>query len=153
MEIKSRSLAEQQLTSNTIINFPNGIPGFEDQTRFQLFHQQDSEIVYSLQSMIDDDLAFPVALPSHFSINYNFTLTNEEESILETQSADDVLILLILHKDDSPDNSSHPTIKGSIQSPLIINSQKRIGIQKLLTSIEQSVTLMQENNEIELSEV
>ncbi len=36
MEIKSSFLGEQSIDSNTIITFPNGILGFEDQTRFKL---------------------------------------------------------------------------------------------------------------------
>lgn len=153
MEIKSRAFGEQQIDQNTSIYFPDGIPGFEDQTSFQLYQQEGSEIVYLLQSSLNDDLAFSVAHPSHFNINYNFGLTNEEETTLAIESADDLLILLILHRDDSPESSSQPTIKGSIKSPLIINTKKRIGIQKFLAAIEQSITLTEKNNEIEVSEV
>ena len=153
MEIKSKAFGEQQIAPNTIINFPDGIPGFENQTSFQLFHQEGSEIVFLLQSLIDEELAFPVAHPSHFNINYNFVLNSKEESTLEIEPGDDILILLILHREDNPDSASQPTIKGSIKSPIVINSKKKIGIQKLLKTIEQSITLTERNNEIDVSEV
>ena len=152
MEIKSKTFSEQNIDSEVIISFPDGIPGFEDQTQFQLFQQEDSEIVYLLQSLTNEDVAFSVAQPIHFNINYNFILTDAEEATLEIESVDDLLILLILHKEDKSDAPGLPTIKGSIKSPLIINTKKRIGIQKPLATVEQSITLTEKHNEIEVSE-
>jgi len=151
MEIQSKLLGNQQINPESIITFPRGIPGFEDQTRFQLFHQEGSEIVYWLQSLDNPELTFSVAHPLHFNINYNFTLTDEEEKLLEAKSGDELLILILLHKDDEQDNGK-PTIKGSIKSPLLINSEKRIGYQKVLVAIEQSITLTEKNSQIDVSE-
>ena len=152
MEIKSKAFSEQQINSETIINFPNGIPGFEDQTQFQLFQQEDSEIVFLLQSINDEHLTLPVAHPSSFNINYQFALTEDEDSVLGLESIDDLLILLILHKDDNANSASQPTIKGSIKSPLLINTKKRIGIQKIMPVVEQSITFTEKDNEIDLIE-
>jgi len=152
MEIKSKTFSEKKIASETIINFPDGIPGFEDQTQFQLFQQADSEIVYLLQSIINKDIAFSVARPIHFNINYHFVLTDAEEATLEIESIGDLLILLILHKNDDIDAPGLPTIKGSIKSPLLINTKKRIGIQKALSTVEQSITLTEKHSEIEVSE-
>ena len=140
MEIQSKLLGNQQINPDTIISFPKGIPGFEDQTRFKLFHQEGSEIVYWLQSLNNPELTFSVAHPLIFSINYNFTLTDDEQKLLEADNADELIILILLHKDDEQ-GSGKPTIKGSIKSPLLINSEKRIGYQKVLAVIEQSITL------------
>ena len=151
MEIQSKLLGNQQVNPETIITFPRGIPGFEDQTRFKLFHQEGSEIVYWLQPLDNEDVTFSVANPLHFNINYNFTLTDDEEKLLEVKSSDELLILILLHKDDSQENGK-PTIKGSIKSPLLINSEKRIGYQKVLAAIEQSITLIEKTSEIDVSE-
>ncbi|MDI1293677.1 MAG: flagellar assembly protein FliW [Methylobacter sp.] len=129
MEIKSSFLGEQSIDSNTIITFPNGIPGFEDQTRFKLFHQEgDNPLIFWLQSLDDESLTFSVAQPSIFNINYNFELNDAEEAILGIEDIADTLILIILHKDET----DQPTIKGAIKSPLVINCTKRIGLQKVL---------------------
>ncbi|CAG1021558.1 flagellar assembly protein FliW [Methylomonas sp. LL1] len=150
MEIQSKLLGNQQVNPDTIITFPHGIPGFEDQTRFTLLHQEGSEIVYWLQGVDNEELTLSVAHPAHFNINYNFVLTDEEEQLLQVTNSDDLLILIVLHKDD--DDSGKPTIKGSIKSPLVINSEKRIGLQKVLVSIEQSITLTEKVSEIDVSE-
>lgn len=151
MEIKSKLLGQQQVDPETIITFPRGIPGFEDQTRFKLFHQEGSEIVFWLQALDNEELTLSVAHPSHFNINYNFVLNDDDESLLQLDSPDDLLILIVLHKDDASD-SDKPTIKGSIKSPLLINSAKRIGLQKVLVTIEQSITLTEKVSEIDVSE-
>lgn len=151
MEIVSKSFTNQKINPDSVITFPSGIPGFENQTRFQLFSQEGSEIVYVLQSLTNEDVAFSVAQPIHFNINYHFLLTTEEEKLLGIEKMDDLLILLILHREDGVD-ASQPTIKGSIKSPLLINSKNRIGLQKALTAIEQSITLTEKSNEIEVSE-
>lgn len=138
MEIKSSIFGEQTIDPNTVINFPNGIPGFEDQTRFKLFHQEsDNPLIFWLQSLDDESLVFSVAQPAMFSINYDFVLTDAEKSILGIEDISDILLLIILHKD--PSNQS--VIKGSIKSPLVINSAKRIGLQKILTQLDQSIML------------
>jgi flagellar assembly factor FliW len=151
MEIKSRFFGDQTIDPSTIISFPNGIPGFEDQTRFKLFHQEGNPVIFWLQSLDDDSLVFSVAQPSIFNINYSFTLTDAEEATLGIKNPADILILIILHKDEDNQNQK-PTIKGSINFPLIINSANRIGLQKVLARVEQSITLTETSNEIDVSE-
>ena len=148
MEIKSRFFGEQTIDPSTIINFPNGIPGFEDQTRFKLFHQEgDNPLVFWLQSLDDEALVFSVAQPSIFNINYNFALNDTEEAMLGIEDPADTLLLIILHKDES----DQPTVKGAMKSPLVINVAKRIGLQKVLTEVEQSITLTEASNEINVT--
>ncbi len=151
MEIQSKQLGTQQVDSDTIITFPRGIPGFEDQTRFRLVQQEGSEIVYWLQSVDNEDLIFSVAHPTHFNINYSFVLTDDEEQLLQLENVDDLVILIMLHKDDEG-SGSRPTIKGSIKSPLLVNSEKRIGLQKVLMTIEQSITLTEKVSQIDVAE-
>lgn len=151
MEIKSKFFGDQTIDPSTIISFPNGIPGFEDQTRFKLFHQEGNPVIFWLQSLDDDSLVFSVAQPSIFNINYSFTLTDAEEATLGIKNPADILILIILHKDEDNQNQK-PTIKGSINFPLIINSANRIGLQKVLARVEQSITLTETSNEIDVSE-
>jgi flagellar assembly factor FliW len=151
MDFKSKLFGEQQIDPDTIITFPEGIPGFEEQKRYKLFHQEDSSIVYWLQCLDDEDVVFSVAQPTHFNINYNFVLTDEEQALLKLTNVDDALLFLILVKDEQIDINK-PTIKGSIKSPIIINGAERLGMQKALADIEQSITLTEKNSAIEVTE-
>jgi len=150
MEIKSKFLGEQSVDPSTIITFPRGLPGFEVDTRFKFFHQEGSDIVFWLQSLDNEELLFSVAQPAHFNINYSFSLTDEEEAVLEVKDSSDLIFMIILHKTE--DEIDKPTIKGSIKSPLVINSKSRKGIQKTLLHVEQSITLTETSNEIEVTE-
>lgn len=153
MEIKSKLLGEQQIDPETIITFPGGIPGFEDQTRYKLFHQENNEIIYWLQSLDDEYLTFSVASPASFNINYSFFLSNEEQDLLQLENPENLLILILLHTEKGNQGTNKPTIKGSIKSPLLINSASKIGLQKCLLQIEQSITLTEKSNEIDLAEL
>jgi len=150
MEIKSKYFGIQSIDPDTIITFPLGIPGFENETRFKLFHQEGSDVIYWLQSVDNEELVFSVAHPENFNINYNFSLTDKEEKLLAIENSEDLLLMLILHKNE--DDSAQPTIKGSIKSPLVINTKTRIGLQKILAEIEQSITLTETSSEVNLSE-
>ena len=152
MEIQSKLFGNQVVDSESIITFPKGIPGFENNTHYKLFHQEGKQIIYWLQAVDDEDLAFSVSHPSYFNINYQFTLTAEDEATLEIDNIDDLIFFIILHQDDNEQTQGRPTVKGSINSPLIINSKSRKGIQKQLQNIEQSIILTEKNSEIEVTE-
>lgn len=151
MYFKSKLFGEQQIDPDTIITFPNGIPGFEQCKQYKLFHQEGSNIVYWLQCLDDEEVVFSVAHPSHFNINYSFVLTDEEQGLIKLTNVEDLLVLLILHKNDNIE-ANKPTIKGSIKSPVIINCAERLGMQKTLIDIEQSITLTEKNSAIEVVE-
>lgn len=151
MNIKSKFLGDQQIDPDTIINFPKGIPGFENQTRFKLFHQENNPIIYWLQSLDDENLTFSVASPGLFNINYSFLLTDEERALIALDDVDDLVVLILL-RTEATQEMQKPAIKGSIKSPLLINSARKIGMQKCLAQLEQTITLSEKNNEIELQE-
>lgn len=152
MEIKSKFLGEQQVDPEKIIVFPKGIPGFEDQTRFKLFHQEDNPIIFWLQSVDDENLTFSAANPVDFNINYSFLLSDEEQQLLDLTSPEDLAILILLRTDEDPENPGKPAIRGSIKSPILINIKSRKAIQKVLVQLEQSITLTETNHEFDLSE-
>jgi flagellar assembly factor FliW len=150
MEIKTSLFGEQIIDPNSVITFPLGIPGFEDKKTYKLFHQDVNEIIYWLQSVDDEELGFSVADPIHFNINYLFVLTDEEERLLELKDINDLAFLLILHKNENDDGK--PVIKGTLSSPLVINTKSRLAIQKIIPRIEQSITLIEQTPEINVTE-
>ena len=153
MEIKTRFFGNQDIDPDSIITFPKGIPGFEKLIRYKLFHQEGSDKIFWLQAIDDQLLSFSVTQPSHFKINYQFVLTDEEQTTLKATENTELIFLILLHQDQNklgPDQK--PTVKGSINSPLVINVTDRIGIQKNLRNAEQSIILSDNNNEIDVSE-
>ena len=151
MEIKTSLFGEQVIDPDTIITFPQGIPGFEDNKTYKLFHQEGNEIIYWLQSLDDENLGFSVADPIHFNINYLFVLSDAEEQLLQLTDVSDLAFLLILQRNEL--QGGKPMIKGSLTSPLIVNTKTRLAIQKILPQVEQSITLIEQNPEINVTEI
>lgn len=140
MDIQSKPSDSQEIKHESVIHFPLGLPGFEDQNRFKLFREEGSEITYWIQSADNEALTFSVAHPLYFNVNYNFALTDEEEQLLQLKSPDDLVILILLAKDQEQ-GGEKPTLKGLFKSPLLINSEKLIGYQKVLANVDQNITL------------
>lgn len=153
MEIKSSFLGEQQVDPTTLITFPKGIPGFENQTKFKLFHQEQNPIIYWLQSIDDENLTFSVANPANFNINYSFVISDEEQALLKLENMDDLIILILLHAGADAQEAGKPAIRGSIKSPLLINSAERVAIQKNLSEIEQSITVFEKNEMADAAQI
>jgi flagellar assembly factor FliW len=62
------------------------------------------------------------------------------------------LVILILLQTDDTQQETRPTIKGAIKAPILINSTRKTGMQKHLVQVEQSITLIEASNEINLQE-
>jgi flagellar assembly factor FliW len=150
MEIRTRLFGEQIIDPDTIITFPNGIPGFEDKHSYKLFAQEGSEVTFWLQSLDDEELGFSVADPIHFKINYLFELSDEEEQLLHLDDMNDLMLLLILQKNKN--SNEQPVIKSTLNEPLVINTKSRLAMQKIMPHYEQSITLIQQAPEINVTE-
>lgn len=127
----------QQIDPSSLITFPKGLPGFEDCTRFKLFHLENANapVSYWLQSLAYPDIMFSVADPSVMNVDYQFDLSEEEMALLEADQTSDLLILLLLYKSDTPvadtpDLVVNKNVNAALRSPLIINVAKQLGIQK-----------------------
>lgn len=144
MLVKTAQFGELTVDPSTAIHFPSGLPGFEDCQRFKLFHEEgDNPLVYWLQSLDKPEVTFTVADPTEFGIHFDFTLNDAESALLGEGEATDILVLILLYKDDSG------SIKGSIKSPLVINAKTLKGLQKQLADIEPSVIVKEKVGTIE----
>ena len=134
-----------ELQQDNLLTFPNGIPGFAGLTRFRLFHEQNEEepSIYWLQSEEDDNIQLPVANPELFRVNYQVTLSDAEIELLQLRDADDIVVLVILYRDQKTDDEAGDAgpIRGNFLGPLIINAQQRLGMQKLLNEVEGFVNI------------
>jgi flagellar assembly factor FliW len=75
-----------------------------------------------------------------FGLNYEFTLSDEEESLLQMDKVADIAILLIAYK-PQPDAGSKTNINANINGPVVLNTRSRLGMQKILVGLEADITL------------
>jgi len=137
MQIATES-QEQQLEEQKVIEFPRGLPGFEEERRFRLMHDSDSEAprVHWLQSVEDSGVQLSVADPASLQVNYEIALSDEENSLLKLEAPEHCAVLVVLYRTDG-----ESAIRANFLAPLLINTQRRIGMQKVLNAVEREVTI------------
>lgn len=112
------------------IEFPLGLPGFEQCRRFSLFHEAGSAqpIVHSLQSLDDPALVFSVADPGLFGFHYQLTLSDEESRLLGVESPEDLAVAVILRR---AEGAASP-VSANLMAPLVINLRTRRALQQVI---------------------
>jgi len=132
MEIQTANFGTQTVSKSDIISFPNGLLGFEEQTQFKLFHEDsDNPTVHWLQSITDDEFSMSVVSPTAFGLDYEISLTDEDEALLQLDDINDAHVILAVYKQDEEAND----FKAIIRAPLIINAKNNIGLQKHLEQV------------------
>jgi flagellar assembly factor FliW len=135
----------QDVDPDTVLEFPNGLPGFENLRRFKLFHEEGKGTIFWLQSLDDPEIQLPVTDPERFRVRYQITLQDDEVATLRLADDKDAMVMLILYRDDTGGAvASGGPIKANFMSPLVINARERLGMQKLLTQMDGYVNIQAE---------
>lgn len=148
--IQTLQFGEININKDKVITFPQGLAGFEQLTRYVLCHEEGSEgIVHFLQSVEDGELVFSVGDPAQFGIHYQFTLTDTEMASLELTDMGDLLVLILLYRDEEKTAGHREPVRGALTLPLIINIKSRKGIQKIMQTLAPSVLLSEISSSVE----
>ena len=130
---------EVEIDPNTLIEFPNGLPGFEDCKQFKLFHSGASPVIFWLQSIDDSGVVFSLADPDLLKVSYELTLTADEISSLRVDAGDELHIAVILSQQAESNLTAQSSILANFRSPIVINVSKQIALQKSLHDAELSI--------------
>ncbi len=133
---------ELNIDDSQVITFPAGLPGFENNKRWTLFHEVDDHgnmvggVVVHLQSIDDEKLSLPLTDPNLFGFNFELELSDEEAADLKIEDPTDVLVLTTLSiKDVVPktgDAIPPENMFTNISAPILINVKSHTGMQKVL---------------------
>ena len=146
MYVKSVRLGDLNVDPDTVLTFPHGLPGFESSTRYSLFHAEGQQpMVYWMQSLDEPEVTFSVADPATFGIYYDFELDQDDAMELGDSEPEDLQILILLFREEGAEGQ----IKGSVKSPLVINTKTQTGLQKHLQNLEPQVVLTDKAKSIE----
>ena len=131
MQINSRLFGEIDVEDDKVIDFKNGIIGFEEHHKYALIfdaEKESSKSIMWLQSMEEPELAFPVADPTHICSGYNPVVEDELlESIGGIDKPEDVFVLVVL---TVPSDLTKMT--ANLKAPLVINTDTRKGCQVIV---------------------
>ncbi|HAF44241.1 MAG TPA: flagellar biosynthesis protein FliW [Gallionellaceae bacterium] len=127
-----------EFEADSVINFPDGLPGFETCHRFKLFHEEGKPSINWLQSLDNPDVMFSLRDPALLNISYDVSLSDADEKLLESAPGDELLMALIVYKDGKAENKT-AAVQAHMLAPIILNVSKRRGMQKILKNIDAQV--------------
>jgi flagellar assembly factor FliW len=130
-----------------IITFPQGLTGFEDDHRFSLCHSDVPESkLFWLESLDHPDLTLTLIDPTVYGLNYAINLSDEEEALLQAKDPHQIIVFLVLAKNAAPDEKqpdpNQPLVHANIAGPILINTDKRIAMQKVLFRSQMELNII-----------
>ncbi|NLK62451.1 MAG: flagellar assembly protein FliW [Fusobacteria bacterium] len=129
MKFNTTRFGELNIVKNEIINFPEGLLGFENMKEYTIFEMEEGNPLMWMQSLNDGALAFIIIRPFEFYPNYLLELTEKEVEFLNVESPEDTDVFAIVVVPEDPSNMT-----ANLQGPLVINRKKNIAKQIISTN-------------------
>lgn len=128
MKIETLRFGTLELLEEDIIVFKHGILGFPEQKRYVLIPHRPGSPFFWLQSIDMPELAFVAIPPSVCLADYEFDIPDNVQEELELTAPEQAETLLIVTiPKDNPKG-----ITANLLGPVVINTQKRLGMQVVL---------------------
>lgn len=127
MLIQTSRFGPVTLHDEDVIDFPEGILGFNDLRKFVLLDDPNDEIFAWLQSCEIPQIAFPVLEPELFTQSYQVALTKHDLESLGLLAQDKTRAFSIITIPDDPTQMT-----ANLKAPVVINVEKRIARQIVL---------------------
>lgn len=142
MNIESPVLGTVEVSEDKVVEFPAGLPGFEQCKRFALLHEEGAEpAVFMLQSVDDPEVMFSITGPENLGVNYEFALTDEEVAELQLGAPEEAAVAIIVRQQRDSDSPASAGLRANFMAPLIINVSARRGLQKIIARLGCDITL------------
>ncbi|MDR1853594.1 MAG: flagellar assembly protein FliW [Azoarcus sp.] len=140
MKIESPVLGAVEVTEDKVIEFPAGLPGFEQLHRFVLLHEEGGGgKVYLLQSVDDANVTLSITGPEQLGITYEFPLSDAETASLLLSRPEDAVVAVVIRKDgEGPANAG---LRANFLAPIVINIRQQRGLQKVIDKLDYDIVL------------
>ena len=135
IDIERLGLKNVTVDPDSVFTFPAGIAGFEQCTRFKLFHEEGKATVFWLQSLDQADVMFPVVTPETLDIEYQIELSDADCALIGVADPADVAVAVIVYRDEAQGGQ----IAANTRSPVILNLKTRKGMQKVLSEVHPAL--------------
>ncbi len=127
MKVTTTRFGELEVDKKDVINFADGLLGFDNFKRFFIVDPGDQTLILWLQSLDDAAIAFPIIEPKIFAPEYSVRLLPPELTSLELETLTDASIYTIL---TIPQNIVE--MSANLKAPIIINNKTRNARQIVL---------------------
>ncbi len=127
MKIKTTRFGELEVDKKDIIEFTEGLLGFENLKKFFIVDPGDQTLILWLQSIDDSATAFPLIEPKIFQPNYMIKLLPVELNSLSLENLQNASVYTIL---TIPQNVTE--MSANLKAPIIINNKTKLARQIVL---------------------
>lgn len=126
MEIETTRFGLLTVDDERIMEFPRGLLGFPETSRFALIQTGDENYFFWLQCVDEPNLAFVVTDPSIFFRDYHVPVRDEiqQELNLDDPAMSQVFVIC---------NKVGDWLTGNLLGPIVVNIQTRKAMQVVLT--------------------
>lgn len=125
MEVRTTRFGVLNIAENRTIEFPKGLLGFSQYTKYCLLEPGEDSAFFWLQCLEEPSLAFVVTDPSLFVPEFSVPIRPEQMVELKLGRLEDAQVFVIVNK-------INETLTGNLQGPLVINTLTRAGEQMVL---------------------
>ena len=127
MKIKTTRFGELEVDKKDIIEFTEGLLGFENLKKFFIVDPGDQTLILWLQSTDDAATAFPIIEPKIFQPNYMIKLLPVELNSLALENLQNASVYTVL---TIPQNVTE--MSANLKAPIIINNKTKMARQIVL---------------------
>lgn len=127
MKIKTTRFGELEVDKKDIIEFTEGLLGFENLKKFFIVDPGDQTLILWLQSTDDAATAFPIIEPKIFQPNYMVKLLPVELNSLALENLNNASVYTVL---TIPQNVTE--MSANLKAPIIINNKTKMARQIVL---------------------
>ena len=128
MKINTVNFGEIDIAEDKIIEFQDGIPGFEDEKQFAIILNEDPENPFHyLQSTNSESLSFVVMNPFEVFPEYDFGISDTAKEKLSIEDEKQIAVYTIVV---IPEDIKKMTT--NLQGPIVINIDEKKGKQVIL---------------------
>lgn len=135
MLVKTTHFGEIEISEEDIIEFEEGILGFEDIHRYGIISGEDPESPFKwIQAIEKPELAFALVNPFAIKKDYEFELKDEDANFLGIDSPSQVVVFAILVV---PEDTTK--ISMNLKAPIVLNTNNKKAAQIILDSDKYTV--------------
>lgn len=132
MRIDTKFFGSVDIEEKNVIDFADGIPGFENLNKFVILDIDDNPNLKCLQSIENSNICLLIMIPWEFFKDYQIELTDKEIEELEIQKETDAAIYNVV-------TVRNDKFTANLLAPIIVNVIKNKGKQIILQNKEYEI--------------
>ncbi len=128
MQVQSSRFGLLEIDESTVINFPWGLPAFEDIKHYALLQHEDGPLHW-LHAIDDPKVAFVVCPPEY--LGYRYEIPREKLAPIHLERPEDLVVLVMVSF-----NRHQKSVRPHLRGPLLFNVADRLAYQWSMDSRE-----------------